>query len=104
MNKVHVKTGDNVQIMSGKNKGKQGKVVAVSPREGKIIVEGLNMIKRHTKPKAQGQTGGIIEGEAAMYACKAMLVCPKCKKTTRLAHKMVDGTKKRLCKHCGETF
>jgi len=104
MNKVHVKTGDSVQIISGKNKGKQGKVVAVSPKEGKIIVEGINMVKKHMKPKAQGQTGGIIEGESALYACKAMLVCPKCKKTTRLAHKVVNGTKKRACKRCEETF
>ncbi|MGL5973246.1 MAG: 50S ribosomal protein L24 [Oscillospiraceae bacterium] len=107
MNKIHVKTGDSVQMMSGKDKGKKGKVVAVSPKEGKIIVEGINIVKKHTKPKMAGQTGGIVEGESAFYACKAMLVCPKCKKPTRLGHTIAkDGTKKRICKHkeCGETF
>ena len=106
MNKIHVKTGDTVKIISGKDKNKTGKVVAVSPKEGKIIVEGCKMVKKHTKPKMAGQQGGIIEGEAAFYACKAMLVCPKCKKATRLGHKVVDGKKMRVCKHtdCGETF
>lgn len=104
MNKLHVKTGDTVKIISGKEKGKEGKVVAVSPKENKIIVEGLNMVKKHMKPKMAGQVGGIVTGESAMYACKAMLVCPKCKKATRLAHVIKDGVKKRMCKHCKATF
>lgn len=104
---VHVKTGDTVVILSGKDKGKKGKVLAVSPKEGKIIVEGCNMIKKHVKPRKMGDKGGIIDAESAMYACKAMVVCPKCGKPTRVAHKVnSDGTKMRLCKHsdCGETF
>ena len=104
---VHVKTGDTVVILSGKDKGKKGKVLAVSPKEGKIIVEGCNMIKKHVKPRKMGDKGGIIDAESAMYASKAMVVCPKCGKPTRIAHKVnSDGTKERLCKHsdCGKTF
>lgn len=105
--KVHVKSGDTVVILSGKDKGKKGKVLAVSPKEGKIIVEGCNMIKKHVKPRKMGDLGGIVDAEGAMYACKAMVVCPKCGKPTRVAHKILaDGTKERLCKNsgCGETF
>lgn len=105
--KVHVKTGDTVVILSGKDKGKKGKVLAVSPKEGKIIVEGCNMIKKHVKARKMGDQGGIVDAEGAMYSCKAMVVCPKCGKPTRVAHKFLkDGTKERLCKNsgCGETF
>ena len=105
--KVHVKTGDTVKIISGRDKGKTGKVIAVSPKEGKILVEGCNMIKKHVKPKKMGEQGGILDAEAPMYACKAMLVCPKCGKATRVAHTIdKDGKKVRLCKNeaCGETF
>ena len=102
MNKVHVKTGDTVVILSGKDKGKKGKVLEVSPKEGKVIVEGLNIATKHVKPRRQGEQGGIVEAEAAMYA-----VCPKCGKPTRVAHKFLeDGTKVRVCKNadCGEEF
>ena len=104
---VHVKTGDTVVILSGKDKGKKGKVLAVSPKEGKVIVEGCNMIKKHVKPRRMGEQGGIVDAEGAMYASKVMLVCPKCGKPTRIAHKILaDGTKARVCKNsdCGETF
>ena len=105
MSKVHVKKDDQVVILSGKDKGKKGKVIAVSPKEGKVIIEGCNMVTKHVKPKQMGQTGGIVKAEGALYASKVMLVCPKCGKPTRLAHKILsDGTKERLCKHCGETF
>ena len=70
MNKVHVKTGDTVVILSGKDKGKKGKVLEVSPKEGKVIVEGLNIATKHVKPRRQGEQGGIVEAEAAMYASK----------------------------------
>ena len=103
MNKVHVKTGDTVVVLSGKDKGKQGKVLQVSPKEGKVIVEGLNIATKHVKPRRQGEQGGIVEAEAAMYACKVQLVCPKCSKPTRIAHKILDdGSKVRVCKSCGE--
>ena len=101
---VHVKTNYTVVILTGKDKGKQGKVLAVSPKEGKIIVEGCNMIKKHVKPRKMGDKGGIVDAESAMYACKAMLVCPKCGKPTRVAHKITAEGKVRLCKKCCETF
>jgi len=102
-NKVHVKTGDTVVVLSGKDKGKQGKVLQVSPKEGKVIVEGLNIATKHVKPRRQGEQGGIVEAEAAMYACKVQLVCPKCGKATRIAHKILDdGSKVRVCKSCEE--
>ncbi|WRS27482.1 50S ribosomal protein L24 [Oscillospiraceae bacterium MB08-C2-2] len=107
MNKVHVRKGDTVVILSGKDKGKKGKILAVSPKEGKVIVEGLNMMTKHVKPRRMGDPGGIIPAEGALYSSKVMLVCPKCGKPTRLGHKILsDGEKKRLCKNqgCGETF
>ena len=101
--KVHVKTNDTVVVLSGKDKGKQGKVLQVSPKEGKVIVEGLNIATKHVKPRRQGEQGGIVEAEAAMYACKVQLVCPKCSKATRIGHKILeDGSKVRVCKSCGE--
>ena len=106
-NKLHVKKDDTVLILSGDDKGKQGKVLAVSPKEGKVIVEGLNMIKKHVKPRQAGEQGGIIEAESAMYASKVQVVCPACKKATRVAHKKVAGENGktrsvRICKKCGE--
>ena len=103
MNKVHVRSGDTVVVLSGKDKGKQGKVLQVSPKEGKVIVEGLNVVTKHVKPRRQGEQGGIVEAEAAMYASKVQLVCPKCGKATRIAHKILeDGSKVRVCKSCEE--
>ena len=105
MNKVHVKTGDTVVILSGKDKGKQGKVLQVAPKEGKVIVEGLNVARKHVKPRNAQQQGGIVDAEAAMYASKVQIVCPACKKPTRIAHKILeDGTKERICKKCGEAL
>ncbi len=86
---------------------KKGKVLEVSPKERKVIVENVNMVTKHVKPRKMGDQGGIVKAEGAMYACKVMLVCPKCGKPTRIAHKILnDGTKQRLCKNtgCGETF
>ncbi len=101
--KVHVKTGDTVVVLSGKNKGKKGKVMAVSPKEGKVIVEGVNMVSKHVKPKRMGEAGGIVKAEGAMYASKVQIVCPRCKKPTRIGHKInEDGTKNRTCVKCGE--
>ena len=101
-NKIHVKTGDKVVIISGKDKGKQGKVLEVSPKEGKIIIEGCNLVTKHVKPRQMGEQGGIVKAEAPMYACKVQRVCPKCNKPTRPAHKLLaDGKKVRVCKKCG---
>ncbi|MBQ9375799.1 MAG: 50S ribosomal protein L24 [Ruminococcus sp.] len=107
MSKVHVKTGDTVVVLSGKDKGKKGKVLEVSPKEGKVIVEGLNVATKHVKPRSAQQQGGIVEAEAAMYASKVKAVCPKCGEPTRIAHRFLeDGTKVRVCKNpdCGEEF
>ena len=101
MNNLHVKTGDNVMVISGKCKGKTGKVLQTSPKEGKVIVEGLNMVTKHVKPRRQGEQGGILQKEAPIYACKVQKVCPKCNKGTRVAHKIEGGKKIRVCKHCG---
>lgn len=103
-NGVHVRKGDNVVILSGKDKGKQGKVLAVSPKESKVMVEGVNVVSKHMKPRSAGQEGGIIKTESALYSCKVQIVCPKCSKPTKISHKFVDGKKLRACKKCGETF
>ena len=105
MNKVHVKTGDTVIVLSGKDKGKKGKVMAVSPKEGKVIVEKVNIVSKHIKPRRMGEPGGIIKAEGAMYASKVQVICPRCKKPTRVGHKIYeDGTKSRICVKCGETL
>ena len=105
MNKMSIKKDDVVVVLSGKDKGKQGKVLEVQPKAGKVIVEKINVVSRHTKPRRQGETGGIIEREGALRACKVMRVCPKCDKPTRVAHKITEnGTKLTVCKHCGETL
>ena len=91
---MNVKKGDTVIVLSGKDKGKQGKVLGTVPSEAKVVVEGV-------KPRKQGETGGIVQREAAMYASKVQVVCPKCNKGTRIAHKIENGKKTRVCKHCG---
>ncbi len=101
MSSLHVKTGDTVVIISGKSRNGTGKVLAVSPKEGKVIVEGQNMVTKHVKPRRQGEQGGIVQAEAPMYACKVMLYCPKCKKGVRVGHELKDGKKVRVCKKCG---
>ena len=99
--KLHVKTGDMVIVVSGNSKGTIGKVIGTSPKEGKVIVEGANIVKKHIKPRNAQEQGGIVEAPAAMYASKVQLYCEKCKKATRAAHK-VDGDKKtRVCVKCG---
>ena len=109
MKKLHIKKDDVVVVNSGDDRGSKAKVLAVSPEEGKVIVEGLNMVKKHVKPRKMGDPGGIIEAEGAIYACKVMVVCPHCKKPTRVAHKVTiaengKAVKTRVCKHCGETL
>lgn len=105
MNKVHVKTGDTVVILSGKDRGSKGKILEVSPKEGKVIIEGHNMVTKHVKPRRMGEQGGIVKAEGAMYACKVQIVCPHCGKPTRVGHKLYeDGTKGRICKKCGESL
>ena len=102
MNKMSIKKGDTVVVLSGKDKGKQGKVLTVMPADRKVIVEGVNVVSRHTKARKQGEESGILKKEAPLYACKVQKVCPKCNKPTRPAHKMLaDGKKVCVCKKCG---
>ncbi len=103
MMKVHVKTKDEVIVISGKDKGVKGKVLAVSPKAGRVTVEGVAMVTRHQKSRAQGQPGGLIRKEAAIDASNVMLVCQKCGKPSRAGHKELENGKKvRVCKKCGE--
>ncbi|MDR0930450.1 MAG: 50S ribosomal protein L24 [Clostridiales bacterium] len=103
MAKMNIKTGDKVCIIAGKDKNKTGKVLACDPKSNKIKVEGVNVVHRHTKPRAVGQAGGIISNEQPFNACKAIVVCPKCGAKTRVARRRIaDGTGVRLCKKCGE--
>ena len=102
MNTMSIKKDDLVVVLSGKDKGKQGKVLAVLPSESKVIVEGVNIATKHKKPTSQTDQGGIVKKEAPIYACKVQRVCPKCNKPTRAAHKLLaDGKKVRVCKKCG---
>lgn len=127
-NKLHVKKGDKVILLTGKykdkfvtkkddedgekdtkRKRKIGTVVEVSPKEGKVIVEGINIVTKHLKPRKMGDPGGIVKAEAPIYACKVMAVCPSCKKPTRPAYKFVEDkngkrVKERICKHCEKAF
>jgi len=99
---MHVKSSDIVVVLSGRDKGKQGKVMSADPKSGKVIVEGVNVAKRHKKPRKQGDPGGIITMETPIYASKVMRVCPKCDKPTRPAHEFDDsGNKVSVCKKCG---
>ncbi len=92
-------------VLSGKDKGKTGEVVRVIPKEDKVIVRGVNVVKRHQRPNAQMRQGGIIEKESPIYACKVALVCPSCGKATRVGFRFLeDGTKVRYCKKCGEVI
>ena len=104
MEKLHVKSGDTVVVLSGESKGVKGKVIAASPEEGKVIVEGANIVSKHTKARRQGDKSQIVKTEGAMYACKVQLVCPKCNKGVRVQHKVVNGKKVRVCAKCGATI
>ncbi|MFA5675547.1 MAG: 50S ribosomal protein L24 [Christensenellales bacterium] len=102
---MHIRKEDKVVVISGKDKGKKGKVMFVEPSTGRLIVEKVNVVKKHQKPKGQGKPGGIVNQEAPIDASNVMLVCAKCGKPTRIAFKLLkDGGKVRACKKCGETF
>ena len=101
---MNIKKNDKVVVLSGKDKGKEGKVLEAMPAAKKVIVEGVNVASCHVKPRKQGEQGGIIKMETPIYACKVMVVCPKCGKATRVGHKTVDGKNVRACKKCGETI
>ena len=107
MKKLHIKADDTVIVLSGEDKGAKGKVIAVSPEEGKAIVEGVNVQKKHVKPRKQGEEGGILDVEGALYTSKLALVCNNsaCEnngKATRTKVAVVDGKKVRVCVKCGK--
>lgn len=100
---VHVRKGDTVEIIAGKHRGKRGKVLKVIPKTGRLIIEGVNVVKRHSKPTQKLPQGGIVEKEAPLHGARVMLVCPKCGQAARVGHGYLgDGTKIRVCKNCGE--
>ena len=98
---MKIKKGDTVQILSGNDKGKTGEVLQIIPKTEKIIVKGINIRKKHVKPRKQGEEGGIISVECAIHSSKANVVCPKCNKATRIGVELVKDEKVRVCKKCG---
>ncbi len=98
---MNIRRDDTVIVISGRDKGTKGKVLSADPKGGKLIVEGVSVAKCHQKARRQDEEGGIIKKETPIYACKVMVVCPKCGKATRVAHKIADGKKTRICKKCG---
>ncbi|MFI3253948.1 MAG: 50S ribosomal protein L24 [Eubacteriales bacterium] len=104
MKHLNIRRDDKVIVLSGKDKGKTGTVLAVMPEDRKIIVEGVNMVSRHQRPRSQGETGGIIQKPAPMYACKVALVCPKTGKATRVGYRLENGKKVRYAKKSGEVI
>ena len=103
--KMHVKKGDTVELISGKDKGKRGKVLTAFPKDNRVIVEGVNMLTKHVKPTREMQQGGIIHQEGPVHASNVLLYCPKCKRGRRAGKKILkDGTKVRFCRTCGETL
>lgn len=101
---MKVKKGDIIKLISGNDKGKQGKVLAVFPKEGLVVVEGVNMKKKHVRPKQQGKKGELVRIPAAFQASRAMLVCSKCGKPTRVGFRIIENKKYRICKRCGEAL
>ena len=106
MANLHIKKDDTVIVLSGDDKGVKGEVIAVSPAEGKVIVKDANIIHKHVKPRRQGETGGIVDAEGAIYASKVAVYCPKCEKGVRTHVEVIDGKKVRVCssKDCGHKF
>ena len=102
-NKVHVKKGDTVLVLSGKDKGKKGKILEVNPDAGSVLVEGVNMSTKHKKPRSRYQQGGIIHQESVINSSKVMLLCERCGSPTKVAKKILEnGQKARVCKKCNE--
>lgn len=102
--KTHIKVNDRVEVIAGGDKGRVGKVIRLDRRRGRAVVDKINMIKRHTKPSAQNQQGGILEKEAPVAISNLMLICPKCAKTSRIGRRTLeDGSRERFCKKCEES-
>ncbi|WP_216628115.1 50S ribosomal protein L24 [Paenibacillus germinis] len=104
-NKLHVKKDDTVFVITGKDKGKKGRVIAAYPRQNRVLVEGVNMVKKHAKPSQTNPQGGILNQEAAIHVSNVMLIDPKSGKPTRVGYKVLDnGTKVRIAKKSGEVI
>lgn len=101
---MKIKKGDKILIISGKEKGKTGKVSSTLPEEGKILVEGVNLIKKHRKPRKSGEKGQIVQVAKPIDASNVKLICPKCSKATRVGYKLTADKKYRICKKCGQEF
>ncbi|HWJ03604.1 MAG TPA: 50S ribosomal protein L24 [Verrucomicrobiae bacterium] len=100
--KIHVRKGDIVMVISGKDAGTKGKVLEVIPKTGRVVVEKVNVVKKHMRPTQKLPQGGIQEKEAPIASSNVMLYCEKCNSATRIGHKEMDGNFVRVCKHCGE--
>ena len=98
---MKIKKGDTVEVLSGNDRGKRGEVLEVIPKKDKVIVKGVNVRKKHIKPKKQGEEGGIIPAECAIYSSKVNVVCPKCKKPVKVGYIVENNEKVRVCKKCG---
>jgi large subunit ribosomal protein L24 len=98
---MRIKKGDTVEVLSGNDKGKTGEVLEVMPKTNKIVVKGINVRKKHVKPRKQGEEGGIIPVECAIDSSKVNVVCPKCNKATKIGYNMEEDKKVRVCKKCG---
>ena len=98
---MNIKKNDTVIVLSGKDKGKKGKVLVAMPADNKVVVENVNVATCHTKPRRQGESGGIVKRETPIRACKVALLCNKCDKGVRVGFKVEDGKKTRICRKCG---
>ena len=101
---MKIKKGDTVKVLSGNDKGKTGEVLEIIPKTQKVIVKGINIRKKHVKPRKQGEEGGIIPVECAIHSSKVNVVCKKCGKATRIGYRMEKDQKVRFCKKCDETI
>ena len=102
MTKMHVKTGDTVKVISGKDKGKEGKILRAVPEKERVVVEKVNLVKKAMRPTQANPQGGIATMEAPIAVSNVMLVCPKCNKPSRVNHKRENGKMVRVCKKCGK--
>ena len=98
---MKIKKGDTVQVLSGNDKGKKGEVLEVIPKTESVVIKGVNVRKKHIKPRKQGEEGGIIPLECSVLASKVNVVCPKCGEATRIGYSVEKGEKVRICKKCG---